>query len=410
MKKILSFLMSLFLVLTTVSGSVFALDESGEIDAAMKAIRKNEKTIVLMNDMTPDEFLGIVKKVIPEGSTVELSFSKESDYRLYNATSEKSGSVFANIQFTCGPYVRHEMYSIEIPMLTGAAAENNADRENLAKDKAAANEIFKGVSLAPDVTGEDILNSIRAVITHGSTVALDGEITKVESTATKKGSVKCSVKFTLNNETDILKVNNTLRLLEDESKTEDNKNTTPAEPENKSAASVNFADVADGAYYAAAVKWAVGKSITQGTSSTTFSPDDTCTRAQILTFLWRAVGSPKAEAANPFSDVKSSDYYYDAAVWASQKGMVAGDKFEGNTPCTRASTVMYLWKNADSPVSVYGDYRSFDDVSEDADYYDAVSWAVAMDVTSGVSDTEFAPDEICSRGQIVTFLNRALED
>ena len=71
-------------------------------------------------------------------------------------------------------------------------------------------------------------------------------------------------------------------------------------------------------------------------------------------------------------------------------------------------TVMYLWKNADSPV--YDDYGLFDDVSEDADYYDAVSWAVAMDVTSGVSDTEFAPDEICSRGQIVTFLNRALED
>ena len=169
----------------------------------------------------------------------------------------------------------------------------------------------------------------------------------------------------------------------------------------------SFSDVHSTDYFADAVKWAVDRSITQGTSATTFSPDENCTRAQILTFLWRAVGSPKADAANPFADVSTNDYYYDAAIWAYQKGMVSGGSFDGDTPCTRASTVMYLWKNADSPA--YDNTGKFTDVSANSEYSTAVAWAVANGVTSGVSDTEFAPDEICSRGQIVTFLKRALD-
>ena len=165
---------------------------------------------------------------------------------------------------------------------------------------------------------------------------------------------------------------------------------------------MNFNDVKDDAYYAYAVKWAVENNITTGTSDTTFSPDDTCTRAQILTFLWRAVGSPKASIENPFADVKTTDYYYDAAIWASEKGMVTGNIFEGNTPCTRASTVTYLWKNADAPT------LSMDSIFDDAEYAPAVAWAVVSDVTSGTSDTTFSPDDICSRGQIVTFLERAI--
>ena len=169
----------------------------------------------------------------------------------------------------------------------------------------------------------------------------------------------------------------------------------------------NFDDVKSDAYYADAVKWAVEKKITAGTSDTTFSPDDTCTRAQILTFLWRAVGSPKADTQNPFSDVSADDYYYDAAIWASEKGMVSSDKFEGNMPCTRSSTVTYIWKNAGCPpASVLGTFR---DVDTGANYAGAVAWAVASGVTSGTSSAEFSPDMICSRGQIVTFLNRALK-
>lgn len=166
-----------------------------------------------------------------------------------------------------------------------------------------------------------------------------------------------------------------------------------------------FVDVADGEYYASAVKWAVDKKITSGTSATTFSPNDTCTRAQILTFLWRAVSSPK-KSGSAFTDVNTSDYYYNAAVWAKDKDMVSGAMFEPNTPCTRAFTVWYLWKNAGSPETAVSSV--FSDVDANADYAKAVAWAVQNGVTSGTSATTFSPNDTCTRGQIVTFLNRAL--
>ena len=176
--------------------------------------------------------------------------------------------------------------------------------------------------------------------------------------------------------------------------------------DSQNTSSPKFTDVASDAYYANAVAWAVEKKITSGTSDTQFSPDINCTRAQILTFLWRAVGSPKATVNNPFTDVKSTDYYYDAAIWAYEKGMVEKGEFNADTPCTRSSTVTYLWKNAGSPSA--SKKSSFKDVSSGADYAKAVSWAVKSNITSGISATEFGPDNICSRGQIVTFLNRAL--
>lgn len=177
---------------------------------------------------------------------------------------------------------------------------------------------------------------------------------------------------------------------------------------NEQKSNTSFADVKAGAYYENAVKWAVDKKITTGTSSTTFSPDDTCTRAQIITFLWRAVGSPKAASNNPFADVKETDYYYNAAVWASEKGMVTGKIFAADTPCTRASTVTYMWQNAGAPQTKVS--NKFGDVSASADCAQAVAWAIENGVTSGTSDTTFSPKTICSRGQIVTFLNRALAE
>ena len=170
--------------------------------------------------------------------------------------------------------------------------------------------------------------------------------------------------------------------------------------------SLKFTDVADDAWYADSVKWAVDRGITTGTSATTFSPDNTCTRAQILTFMWRAVGSPKVSSGNHFEDVKEFDYYYDAARWAYEKGMVTGSKFEGDTPCTRSATVVYLWKNAGSPYTSY--YGTFADVTAGSGFASAVAWAVENGVTSGTSETTFSPDMTCTRGQIVTFLKRAL--
>lgn len=166
-----------------------------------------------------------------------------------------------------------------------------------------------------------------------------------------------------------------------------------------------FTDVAEGAYYAAPVKWAVEKGITNGTSSDTFSPDIECTTAQIITFLWRAMGKPAPGIANPFSDVKEGAYYYAAALWACEKGMVSGKTFGPDTPCTRSQTVTYLWICAGKPSAKQA---SFSDVSSGADYAAAVSWAVEKGITKGTSATTFSPDSTCTRGQIVTFLHRDL--
>ena len=168
-----------------------------------------------------------------------------------------------------------------------------------------------------------------------------------------------------------------------------------------------FMDVPADAYYAVPVAWAVDKKITSGTSLTTFSPANTCTRAHILTFLWRAVGSPKDSSGNHFNDVCSDDYFYNAALWAYDMGMVEGESFEGDLACTRAATVTYLWQCAGSPEP--DGECNFDDVPADAPYAEAVAWAVENNITTGTSATTFSPNIVCDRGQIVTFLHRALK-
>lgn len=159
-------------------------------------------------------------------------------------------------------------------------------------------------------------------------------------------------------------------------------------------------------WYADAVKWAVENEVTNGTSKTTFSPDDTCNRAHILTFLWRAAGRPEPSVSNPFQDVKSSDYYYQAALWAYENKMVEGPYFKGDMPCTRAFAVTYIWQSVGSP-SAWG--RTFDDVPANMSYATAVSWAVKYEITNGTSSNTFSPSTPCTRGQIVTFLYRAFK-
>lgn len=166
-----------------------------------------------------------------------------------------------------------------------------------------------------------------------------------------------------------------------------------------------FADVPQGAYYAQAVGWAVEKGITTGTGPSTFSPDSTCSTAEILTFLWRAVGSPAPDGASPFPDVAEGAYYAQAAAWAREQGLVSGASFQGDRPATRSDTVTYLWKLAGSPAAPAA---PFDDVPAGADYAAAVAWAVQEGITTGTGDTTFDPDAICTRGQIMTFLYRDL--
>ena len=170
-----------------------------------------------------------------------------------------------------------------------------------------------------------------------------------------------------------------------------------------------FVDVKEGAYYYDAVLWAVEQKITSGTSDTTFSPDASCTRAQMVTFLWRAAGSPKVEnGKNPFTDVKADAYYYDAVLWAVEKGVTSGTSattFSPDATVTRGQTVTFLYRNAGSP-EVSGT-MPFADVEADAYYAKAVQWAVQQKITTGTSETTFSPMSDCTRGQIVTFLYRA---
>lgn len=174
---------------------------------------------------------------------------------------------------------------------------------------------------------------------------------------------------------------------------------------NQNASLTPFSDIPVGAYYMAPVSWAVGNKITSGTSASTFSPEKTCTRGEIITFLWRTFSEPENAIITMYNDIKPDDYFYQAARWAYTEKMVEPPKFEATTPCTRSMTVTYLWKAAGSPICENA--VDFSDVPANADYAQAVSWAVQLGVTTGTSANTFSPDKVCTRGEIVTFLYRA---
>lgn len=175
---------------------------------------------------------------------------------------------------------------------------------------------------------------------------------------------------------------------------------------------MNFIDVKTTDYFYNSVKWAVGKNITNGTSSTTFSPYKSCTRAEIVTFLWRAAGSPEPTITrNPFRDVNAVTHssYYKAILWASQKGITSGTSATAFSPdqvCTRAQIVTFLYRYAGQPSGYYS--NPFKDVgaTSEASYYNAILWAVGKGITTGTSATTFSPYASCNRAEAVTFLYR----
>lgn len=168
-----------------------------------------------------------------------------------------------------------------------------------------------------------------------------------------------------------------------------------------------FWDVIPEHYYFEPVIWAVNNNITSGTSEVTFSPHQTCTRAQILTFLWKAVGCPEPNIENPFSDITSVNYYYKPALWAYEKGMVSGNCFAAITPCTRGDSMTYIWKAADKPVA--GNENKFVDVVNGTECAAAVAWALEQGITAGTSQTTFGTEQTCTRAQIMAFLYRTLK-
>lgn len=172
----------------------------------------------------------------------------------------------------------------------------------------------------------------------------------------------------------------------------------------------SFTDVEAGTWYDAAVAWAVKKGVTTGTSATTFSPSNTCNRAQMVTFLYRAAGSPNSGAANnPFVDVSTDSYYFDAVMWAVDKGITNGmdaTHFNPNGDVTRGQAVTFMNRLENEKAS--SSTNPFTDVTSGTYYYDSVLWAVEKGITNGMSATTFEPETTCTRAHIVTFLNRYL--
>ena len=172
-----------------------------------------------------------------------------------------------------------------------------------------------------------------------------------------------------------------------------------------------FVDVPAGSYYEDAVAWAAANGITSGTDATHFGPDGSCTRAQAVTFLWRAAGSPEPETRTmPFADVPVGSYYHDAVLWAVEQGIAKGTSettFSPNDTCTRAQIVTLLWRAEKAPAA--GGSNHFADVKSTAYYADAVLWAVEQGITKGTSETTFGPNADCTRAQIVTFLWRSMK-
>lgn len=181
----------------------------------------------------------------------------------------------------------------------------------------------------------------------------------------------------------------------------------PVEPE-KPEARQSFDDVFPDDYYYDAVKWSAENGITTGVAAYRFGPNQVCTRAQAVTFLWRAAGSPEPKSAkNPFSDVKETDYFYKAVLWALDEGITQGisdTTFGADEMCSRSHIVTFLWRAQHRPQPTAS--RSFADVTENDYFYDAVAWASEEKITTGTSNATFSPDAPCTRAQIVTFLYR----
>jgi hypothetical protein len=171
-----------------------------------------------------------------------------------------------------------------------------------------------------------------------------------------------------------------------------------------------FTDVAEGTFYHAPVLWAVREGITNGTTETTFGPNDQCMRAHVVTFLWRAAGSPEPlRTENPFVDVKESDFFYKAVLWAVENGITSGmdaTHFGPDLNVTRAQVVTFLWAAEGKPEPTSTE-DPFEDVAESDWFYKAVLWAVENGITNGMDATHFAPNDTCLREQVVTFLYAA---
>ena len=390
------------------------------------------------NENTP---ISMLTSIMVENLTVAKPVK---DAAAAKATTTDNAYYVANTEWTAadgtplaigGKFQPGTVYTAKITLETAGAGVFSA--------KSTYNDIEgKKATVSPDLTGNDYADSVEltytfdktaggyhpgtgtgtGVTTYAITVksAKNGDVTASHKTASKGTTVTLTV------DPDKGYVLDTLTVLDGKDKeiklTEKKGKFTFTMPAGKVTVKATFKaeqttgknpfiDVPAGSYYEDAVIWAVDKGITTGTSATTFNPNGICTRAQAVTFLWRAAGSPASKTkVMPFADVKAGSYYYDAVLWAVENGITKGSSetmFSPNATCTRAQIVTFLWRANGSP-AVSGN-PAFTDVASDAYYAAAVKWAEKNDVTGGIGGGLFGSNNNCTRAQIVTFIYRSVK-
>ena len=282
-------------------------------------------------------------------------------------------------------------------------------------------------TLPTDYTGKYLGFGFGEKATEGCTITVEN-LTPEVAVATADGTITClnegyaEFRVTLIRDKDnaLMSINYISLLVSDELRVADftdhgeqkpDESTEPDEPIEPDIPAENpFADVTENDYFADSVAWAVENAITNGMSATEFAPEASCTRGQIVTFLWRAQGCPEPKSnAKPFTDIKSDAYYCKAVLWAVENGITSGmsaTTFEPETTCTRAQAATFIWRANGKPIAENKEHP-FADIVAGEYYYEAVLWAVENEITNGFSATEFAPANNCTRAQIVTFLYRA---
>jgi hypothetical protein len=174
-----------------------------------------------------------------------------------------------------------------------------------------------------------------------------------------------------------------------------------------------FEDIPEDSFYAEAVMWAVKNGVTNGKGDGLFHPNDEVTRAEVVTFLWRAAGEPVVKSDKSFPDVSEGDFFYNAVIWAAEEGITTGKDnglFDPYATCTRAEALTFLWRAEDTPMCEQGTVNEFSDVAVNDYFAPAVMWALSKGITNGMSNGIFGSYEICNRAHIVTFLYRAMAD
>ncbi len=369
-----------------------SVDQDGDVTQnalPAESISLNQTSVTLYSNTTPNT-VQLIADVTPDNTTDSVAWSSDNEAV---ATVNESGLVTAvsNGSATITATAGNVSAACTVTVTTYTSGGGSSDDDS---------DPTYSVTLPKNVKGGEVKTSHRYA-EQGNTVTITvdpdkgyelDELTVTDSKGkeldlTDKGNGKYTFKMPGTR----VEVEVSFKLIE----------TEPEAPA--------FADVPASAYYADAVAWAVEQGITSGTSATTFSPDMSCTRAQIVTFLWRANGSPKADGANPFTDVSADAYYYDAVLWAVKEGITSGTSattFSPDATVTRGQTVTFLYRAAGAPAVSGG---GFADVAADAYYADAVAWAVKEGITSGTGATTFSPDAACTRGQIVTFMYRGVQ-